>query len=358
MLQGRLKKSAGVVLSLAIAAVLHNRGTAAEAPYYQGKTITILEGRTSGGTGSLRTQAAAKYLVKYLPGNPSVVFQFMPAGGGLGAANHVATAAKQDGLTIGNVSSGVFSNAIFKAPQVRYKLEEFVFLGSGNPGSPTTISIRPALGIDSVEKLKAHKGLRFANRAVGHSMYIRDRLTAFVLDLKDPQWILGYSEPELPLALERGEADAMFGGIPGFLREQKHWLKQGFTVPIVLKNTKGLGAEVYPEFPQGRPTVDQYTDTEMKRAILRLYNAANPGGSIFFVHKDIPTAALKALKEAFNRVWKDPQFLAEYERMTQEKADPMTTDDFDELLRNIPQDSKVMETYKQLLAAGPLPSSR
>jgi hypothetical protein len=293
-----------------------------------------------------------------LPGNPSVVSQFMPAAGGLAAANHVGTAAKRDGLTIGNVSSGVFYNAIFKAPQVRYRLEEFVFLGSGNPGSPTTLAIRPALGIDSVEKLKAHKGLRFANRSVGHSMYIRDRLTSFVLELKEPQWILGYSEPELPLALERGEADGMFGGIPGFLRDHKHWLKQGFTVPIVLKNTKGLTADAYPEFPKGRPTVDQFADTEIKKAVLRLHNAANPGGSIFFVHREIPEAALKALREAFSKVWKDPQFMEEYERMTQEQADPMTTEDFEELLRNMPKDPKVLDTYKQLLAAGPMPAAR
>jgi tripartite-type tricarboxylate transporter receptor subunit TctC len=89
-----------------------------------------------------------------------------------------------------------------------------------------------------------------------------------------------------------------------------------------------------------------------------LNDAANPGGSTFFVHKDIPAAALKALKEAFDKVWKDPQFLAEYEHMTTEKADPMTKEDFDELLRQMPRDPKVIETYKQLLAAGPLPPGR
>jgi tripartite-type tricarboxylate transporter receptor subunit TctC len=358
MIKSRLKNSTGLILSFGLASVLAAGGIAAEAPYYQGKTITILEGRTPGGTGSLRTRAGVKYLLKYLPGEPSVFYQYMPAVGGVAAANHVATAAKRDGLTIGNVSGGAFFSAIFKAPEVRYKLEDFVFLGSGNPGSPTTLIVRPALRIDSVEKLKAYKGLRFANRAVGHSMYIRDRLVSFVLELQDPQWILGYNEPELNVALERGEADAMMGGIPGFLREVKHWLKQGFTVPIVLRNVKGVGAETYPEFPQGRPTLDQYADTEIKKAILRLNDAANPSGSTFFVHKDIPAAALKALKEAFDKVWKDPQFLADYEQMTNEKPDPMTKEDFDELLRRMPRDPKVIETYKQLLAAGPLPPGR
>jgi tripartite-type tricarboxylate transporter receptor subunit TctC len=355
---GRFRKRLDLVFTLVLAVALYDCARAAEIPYYQGKTITILEGRTAGGTGSLRTRAGVKYLLKYLSGEPSVSFQYMPAVGGVGAANHIVTVAKRDGLTIGNVSGGVFSSAIFKAPQVRYSLEDLVFLGSGNPGSPTTLSVRPALRIDSVEKLKAYNGLRFANRSVGHSMYIRDRLVCFVLELKNPRWVLGYSESELNLALERGEADAMMGGIPGFLREVKDWLKQGFTVPIILKNVKGVGAEAYPEFPQDRPTLDQHADTEMKRAILRLNDAANPGGSIFFVHKDIPAAALKALREAFDKVWKDPQFLDEYEQMTGEKADPMTTEDFEKLLQQMPRDLNVIEAYKQLLSAGPLPPSR
>jgi tripartite-type tricarboxylate transporter receptor subunit TctC len=359
MINRRLKNAGGILSSLAFAVIFHNYCMAAETPYYyRGKTITILEGRAAGGTGSLRTRAGVKHLVKYLPGQPSTFFQYNPTAGGVGAANQIAHLSKQDGLTIGNVSSGVFSSAIFDAPQVRYKLDDFVFLGAGNPGNPTTLIIRPGLRLDSIKKLKAHSGLRFANRSIGHSMYVRDRLVSFVLDLKNPQWILGYAEAEINLAVERSEADAMMAGIPGFLREVKHWLKEGFTVPITLKNAKGVGPETYPEFPQGRPTLDQYTETEMKKAILRLYNAANIGGSIFFVHKNIPAAALKALKDAFDRVWKDPQFVEEYEHMTSEKADPMSADDFSELLRQMPRDPKVIETYKQLLGAGPVPPGK
>jgi hypothetical protein len=281
----------------------------------------------------------------------------MPAGGGVNAANHVASQAARDGLTIGNVNSAFIGYAVFKAPQVRYKLEEFVLLGAGSPDSANMVAIRPALGLDSVEKLKAYKGLRFAQRSVGHIMYVRDRLLSFVLELKDPQWILGYSSPEIALALERGEADAMFGGIAGFLRDHKRWLKEGFTVPVVLKNAKGRGSDSYPDFPQGRPSLDQFADTEIKKAVLRLNDAVNPGGSIFFVHKDIPAGALKALRDAFSKIWKDPQFIEEYGRGG-EPADPVTAEDFEGLLRNMPNDPHVFEVYKQLVGAGPLPLTR
>lgn len=344
-----------VAVSMLVAA--GGEGVAAEAPYYQGKTITILEGRSPGGTGSIKTQTALKFVLKYLPGNPSVAYQFMPGAGGISAVNHVINVAPRDGLTIGGVGSAIVSSVITGAPGIRFQLEDLRWLGTGSPGSPTGIVIRPALSIDSVEKLRAYKGLRFANRSVGHAMYIRDRLTAFTLELKDPKWVLGYGSQEIQLALERGEADAQLGGIPGLMRDVPHWFKQGFTAPLILRNPKGEGAERYPGFPQGRPGVDQFADTEVKRAMIAIYNATNLG-SAFFVHKDIPAPALKAISEAFDRAWKDPQFLEEHERLSREAADPISGDELHQLLAQVPKDPKMIEVYKQLISGGPLPPVR
>jgi tripartite-type tricarboxylate transporter receptor subunit TctC len=331
---------------------------AAEAPFYQGKTLTVVEGRAAGGLGSLRAKVTVQYLQKYLPGNPAVVYQYMAGGGGIAAANHMAGVARRDGLTIANIGSSVFSNALLGSSGTRYQLDDFIFLGSAYSGNPFALVIRPAPGLDNVKKLQAHNGLRFANRAVGHSTYIVDRLFAFILDLKEPRWILGYNDQEINFAIERGEADARVMGIPLFLRETMHWLKQGFTVPVVVKNTKGRGAEVFPEFPQDRPTLDQHADTDLKRSVLRFHNATRPVSSVYLAPKGMPDPAVKALHEAFKRVWSDPQFREEYERTTQEPADPMTGEEIETIFKELPQDPRVRETYKQLIGAGPIPPGR
>ena len=348
---------AGSILWLSL--VLGSIGSRADAaPFYKGKTLVVVGGRSPGGTGSFRTQAVAQYLRKYLPGNPTIVFKYMPGGGGLAAANHMANAVKRDGLTIANIGTGVYSNAILGTRGVRYKLDDFVFLGSSTAGGPYTIVIRPELDLDTVEKLKAYKGLRFAQRSVGHTMYILDRLVAFILDLKEPRWILGYSSPEIGVALERGEADARSTGLNTFLRDTSHWLKEGFTVPIVIRNTKGRGAEFVPKFPQGLPNLDQFADTELKRAVLQFHNSSRPGSSIFFAPKGIPETALKALKEAFKKTWKDPQFAKAYRRRTGEPADPVTGEEIERVLQQLPKDPKIMKVYKQVIGGGPLPSSK
>ena len=62
---------------------------AAEQPFYAGKTVTIMAGFSPGGTIDLRARLFARYLVKYIPGNPSVVVQNKTGAGGLVAANYV-----------------------------------------------------------------------------------------------------------------------------------------------------------------------------------------------------------------------------------------------------------------------------
>ncbi len=329
--------------------------SAAGAPFYQGKTLTVIQGRTPGGTGDLRTRTVIQHLKRFLPGNPTIVSQYMPGGGGTLAANHLANVAKRDGLTIGNFGSTMFAKAILGARGVRYKLNDFVFLGSASLWGPNTIIIRPGLGLDTVEKVRAYKGLRFAQRSVGHSLYIIDRMVAYILEFKDPRWVLGYSSPEVYLALERKEADVQSNSIPTLLRVRPKWLKEGFTFPIVIRNTKGRGAEVVPSFPQDRPNLEQFADTALKRDVLRFHNASRPASGPYVVHRGIPETALNALQTAFNKIWKDSQFAGDYERMTGAPADPMTGKEIKQALQQIPKDPKVMELFKRLIGPGPLP---
>src|SRR5512134_3092623 len=81
----------------------------AQAPFFQGKTITIIQGRDPGGTGDLRVRALVPFLQKYIPGNPTIIMEFMPGGGSRKAANHVYRSSRPDGLTIGNFSSAMVS---------------------------------------------------------------------------------------------------------------------------------------------------------------------------------------------------------------------------------------------------------
>jgi len=328
----------------------------AAAPFYQGKVLTIIQGRSAGGLGDLRARAAAPYLQKYLPGNPQVVFQYMPAAGGIQAANHMAGAVKNDGLTIANIATSIFIKAISNDPVVRYSLSDFAFLGAPSVGGPYALLIRP-LGLDSVERLRAYNRLRIAERTVGHTMYDVGRMMAFVLELKDPQWVVGYGSPEVDVAVERGEADARTEALYDLIKNKPQWLQQGFTVPVVLRNIKGRGSEAVPGSPK-IPAVNDYADTQRKKDVLRFYYNSRPGSSVYFAPKRIPEEAVAALREAFKKIWADPQFAKEYERTTAEPVEPISGEEIESFLQQVPKDPKVNALVQQVLGAGPLPATR
>ena len=45
----------------------------ADTPFYQGKTITIVQSAEPGGSGDLRTKAVTLALSKHIPGNPAIL---------------------------------------------------------------------------------------------------------------------------------------------------------------------------------------------------------------------------------------------------------------------------------------------
>ncbi|MDH3443342.1 MAG: hypothetical protein OEN50_05405 [Deltaproteobacteria bacterium] len=60
----------------------------AQNSFYQGKTIKLIQGREPGGSGDIRSRAVAPFLKKHIPGNPNIVSEYIPGGGGRKAANH------------------------------------------------------------------------------------------------------------------------------------------------------------------------------------------------------------------------------------------------------------------------------
>src|SRR5262249_40588833 len=75
-----------------------------QTPFYQGKTLKIIN-NDPGGTAGMRVKAVIPYMRKYIPGNPTIVVEFIEGGGGRRAANHVFRSVNPDGLTMRPLSS-------------------------------------------------------------------------------------------------------------------------------------------------------------------------------------------------------------------------------------------------------------
>src|SRR5215470_11208644 len=118
----------GVFLQISLGALLLGLfigGVAlAQTPFFQGKTVTILESSAPGGVGSMRTKAVVPFLQKYIPGNPTIVVQNMEGGGGRKAANHLCTSVRPDGITIGRMSTPIEMQPILSESSVLYDIDK------------------------------------------------------------------------------------------------------------------------------------------------------------------------------------------------------------------------------------------
>jgi tripartite-type tricarboxylate transporter receptor subunit TctC len=144
------------------------------------------------------------FLQKYIPGNPTIVNEFMSGAGGRKAANYLFGSARPDGLTIGHVSGGIVTSAVLGESGVQYDLDKFIWLGSTDSAYHYVLLIRKELGLNNVEKLQAYSGLKIGAQSIGHTSYTQGRTFAWLLGLKDPKFIVGYASLELDLAVERG----------------------------------------------------------------------------------------------------------------------------------------------------------
>jgi len=88
--------------TLALAGLLLVTGqSAVGAQEYKDKTLTIIVGYSPGGSFDLYARVLARYIGRYLPGNPTRIVENMTGAGGIIAANHLYNRVKPDGLTIG-----------------------------------------------------------------------------------------------------------------------------------------------------------------------------------------------------------------------------------------------------------------
>ena len=159
----------GKTVALVVYSMLSLTSAFAQAPFYQDKTITIIQGREPGALGDNRVRALVPFLKKYIPGNPTIVSEFMPGGGGRKGTNHVFQVARPDGLTIGNVGSGLVANAVLGEPGVQYDLDKLIYLGSPNSVTQYLFLSKKEVGLTDVETLRSRTGIRVGGQTVGHA---------------------------------------------------------------------------------------------------------------------------------------------------------------------------------------------
>jgi tripartite-type tricarboxylate transporter receptor subunit TctC len=322
--------------------------------FYSGKTITIIQDSSPGGVGHLRTNAVVAGLKKHIPGNPNIVIQFMEGAGGRKAANHLFNNVRPDGMTIGRVGSGFVSSPILGLPGVLYDLNKFVYLGSGHSEGSTLFFTRQQVGLDNLDKLKRSAGLRIGGQSIGHPNYIAARLFAWLLDLREPRFVVGYSGAEMDVALAQGELDARANSVDAVLQRTPQFINDGLMhfhgvveVPLGFRLKHAVLASL--------PALHDLAKTEGEKRVVQMYVSFMQFLQAFVLPPGTPPDRVKTLQDAFAKVWKDQEFHENWKKMTKGEASPLMPEELEAMVKAIPRDPQDVKLYNLIAGEAPLP---
>jgi tripartite-type tricarboxylate transporter receptor subunit TctC len=321
-----------------------------QAPFYKGKTITFINAVGAGGTGDLRGKPVASVLPRHIPGNPTVVTEYMPGAGGRKGANHMYNVARPDGLTFARISSSMVPNAVLGETGVQYDLDKFIYLGSAESVFHFVLFTRKNAGLNNLEKLRNAPGLRIAAGPVGHSTYYLPRLFAYLIGMKEPKIVPGYSGAETDVALTRGEVDASVESTGSVKPE---WLQKGL-----------VDFHVALEIPRGRkfpgfahlPELESFVQSEQERKLLAMVRAFRQTGAPWILPPNTPTERVQTLQEGMRKTFADPDFHGEYKKIAGDDATPLLPEELEKVIRELPRDREIVDFFKKFLGGGPLPS--
>jgi tripartite-type tricarboxylate transporter receptor subunit TctC len=325
-----------------------------QAPFFQGKTITLIVGAGAGGMGDLRAKALASVLAKHIPGNPSITFQYMPGGGGRKAANYLYTTARPDGLTLFRISSSIVPYAVLGESGVQYDVDKLIYLGTTEHMLYYLFNTRKQAGLDNLAKLRAATGVRIGSAPVGHTGYIHSRLIAYLLDMKEPRIIPGYENEDLDIAFASGEVDAQVAST-------------GTVIEHDLVNKKLADFHAAIEFPKGRkdprfaqlnlPDIETFAKTEKEKQLLNMVRAFRSIGTALLLPPGTPKDRVEIYKEAVRKTHTDPEFIENYRKLTGgDNPTPLMPDEQAQVVKDVPRDPETIALFKLFAGTGPLPA--
>ena len=321
----------------------------AQSNFYQGKTINLIVGSTTGGGYDLWARLLAQHLGKHIPGNPNVIVQNMPGAGSLVAANHLYNVAKPDGLTVGAILPALYFDQLVKRQEVQFDWAKFTWIGSPEQNDALHY-MRADTPYRTLEDIRnAKEPPRCGSSGTGTTGHYIPRLLEETLALKH-QIVGGYQGgSEIDLAVERGEVQCWSPLIATFFGREPYisWYKKGFVRVLVQ-----MGEKRDPRLanvPTIYELMEQYRTPESGKRLAKVVLTAATLGRPIVAPPGVSADRVKLLREAYDRTLKSPELVAEAEKRRWE-LNPIGGAELEELAKEVTaQPADVIERMKWVL---------
>lgn len=308
----------GMVIGLSLCMPLQS--ALAQEPFYKGKSVRLLVNFPAGGATDVVARLTARYLPKHIAGNPTVVVQNMPGGGGNIGANYVYEIAKPDGLTVG-VFSGGYLPQILGGSGVRFDLNAMPIIAG--VGETSVVYIRADTGVKSAaDILRPLKPIVIGGftRESNKDLALRMALDLLAVPYR---YVTGYAgEAELRLAVQRGEINYTSEGLTGYTMGGALLAREGIAFPIYQDGLAGPDGVIVRDPRIDIPTFREFFKTAKGTDFsgplgeaFKISAAVRSLGRFVVAPPKTPIAAVEILRRGFRDTFEDAEFKTEAERV-------------------------------------------
>jgi tripartite-type tricarboxylate transporter receptor subunit TctC len=330
-------------------AVFFPAAAGAQTPYYQGKTITFIIGSGAGTAYDIYARLLGAHISRFIPGNPGVIMQNMPAAGGIVAANYVYGVAKADGLTIASINPAHYFNQIQGNKEIKFDWPKFTWIASSDK-SEHMLYMRNDAPYKTIQDVRnAKEPPKCGATGTGTSGHYIPKMFEETLGTKFTI-VTGYAGGnEIDLATERNEVVCRsFTTAAYFAREPYHtWRKKNF-VRILVQTGKTRDPRL-PETPLYTELMDEFKTPDLGRRVATVMLGSGELGRPYVAHPGTPPEITKTLRDAFLKSMADPQLLAEANKLNLEIT-AVSGDELAKISRDvINQPAEVLDRIRKIL---------
>lgn len=278
------------------------------ADFYRNKTINFTISTAPSGGHLIYGRLLTSHYGRYIPGNPQFIVKFMPGAGGIKATNYLYSIASKDGLEMGLVHTTVPFAPLFGQEGASFDGSKFNYVGAMDSADGICVAWHASERQNWQDIFS--KGLIVGGTGSGSSMETMPRLlnALFGTNIKI---ISGYKGgDDVFLAMERGEVHGRCGGLVASIKSSRpSWFpekKVNVLIQVATKRSR--------EFPDV-PAVIEFAKDERTKQILEFSLAPQEMDRPILLPPGVPEERVAALRTAFDATLKDPQLLAEAEKM-------------------------------------------
>ena len=275
--------------------------------FYKGKTIDLVIGYPPGGSNDTWGRILARHLGKHVPGRPNVVPKNMPGAGSFLAVNQIFNVLPKDGTIIGIGAPTMALDEKLGSQGVRFKTAELNWIGRVDSLVNMVFMWKtsPVKTFADAQRIES----TLSGTGAGSTVSIYPTVMNNVFGTKF-KLIMGYrGSNEAMLAVERGEVEGHSTSWTALKVAHPDWIENKSVTLLVQ-----FAIKRHPDLP-ALPTAVDLARNDEERAILGAIMNASEVGTAFFTTPGVPAGRLTALRRAFDATMKDPEFLAETQKI-------------------------------------------